>query len=93
MPRCSSPTSTPALCRFVWLGTHKTFDAFTFAFEQTEHGWFQAHAYKFDDKTSTFIVETPQDVWEAHGLQDMDAGRGGGLLRDACSPSIWTAMR
>ena len=36
-------------CRFVWLGTHKTFDAFTFAFEQTEHGWFQAHVYKFDD--------------------------------------------
>jgi anthraniloyl-CoA monooxygenase len=51
-------------CRFVWLGTHKTFDAFTFAFEQTEHGWFQAHAYKFDDETSTFIVETPQAVWE-----------------------------
>ena len=24
-------------CRFVWLGTHQTFDAFTFAFEQTEH--------------------------------------------------------
>jgi anthraniloyl-CoA monooxygenase len=59
-------------CRFVWLGTHKSFDAFTFAFEQTEHGWFQAHAYKFDDKTSTFIVETPQQVWEAHGLQNME---------------------
>jgi len=59
-------------CRFVWLGTRKTFDAFTFAFEQTEHGWFQAHAYKFDDHTSTFIVETPQQVWEAHGLQHMD---------------------
>ncbi len=59
-------------CRFVWLGTHKTFDAFTFAFEQTEHGWFQAHAYKFDDTTSTFIVETPQEVWQAHGLQNMD---------------------
>jgi len=59
-------------CRFVWLGTHKTFDAFTFAFEQTEHGWFQAHAYKFDDQTSTFIVETPQEVWEAHGMQDME---------------------
>jgi anthraniloyl-CoA monooxygenase len=35
-------------CRFVWLGTHKLFDAFTFAFEETEHGWFQAHAYQFD---------------------------------------------
>jgi len=23
-------------CRFVWLGTHKLFDAFTFAFEKTE---------------------------------------------------------
>ena len=47
-------------CRFVWLGTHKLFDAFTFAFEETEHGWFQAHAYRFDDDTSTFIVETPR---------------------------------
>ena len=58
-------------CRFVWLGTKKTFDAFTFAFEQTEHGWFQAHAYKFDDSTSTFIVETPEEVWKAHGLDTM----------------------
>ena len=59
-------------CRFVWLGTHKTFDAFTFAFEQTEHGWFQAHAYKFDGDTSTFIVETPEAVWKAHGLDAME---------------------
>ena len=44
-------------CRFVWFGTHKLFDAFTFAFEKTEHGWFQAHAYRYDDNTSTFIVE------------------------------------
>ncbi len=58
-------------CRFVWLGTKKTFDAFTFAFEKTEHGWFQAHAYKFDDQTSTFIVETPEEVWKAHGLDTM----------------------
>ncbi|UJW79931.1 bifunctional salicylyl-CoA 5-hydroxylase/oxidoreductase [Hydrogenophaga sp. SL48] len=63
-------------CRFVWLGTRKTFDAFTFAFEQTEHGWFQAHAYKFDDETSTFIVETPEDVWKAHGIEDMSQEDG-----------------
>ncbi|MEJ8824422.1 bifunctional salicylyl-CoA 5-hydroxylase/oxidoreductase [Variovorax humicola] len=59
-------------CRFVWLGTKKKFDAFTFAFEKTEHGWFQAHAYQFDADTSTFIVETPQEVWEAHGLDKME---------------------
>ncbi|MGE3349205.1 MAG: bifunctional salicylyl-CoA 5-hydroxylase/oxidoreductase [Ramlibacter sp.] len=58
-------------CRFVWLGTHKTFDAFTFAFEQTEHGWFQAHAYKFNEDTSTFIVEAPESVWKAQGLDTM----------------------
>ena len=59
-------------CRFVWLGTKKRFDAFTFAFEQTEHGWFQAHAYQFDEDTSTFIVETPEEVWKAHGMDQMD---------------------
>ena len=63
-------------CRFVWLGTKKTFDAFTFAFEQTEHGWFAAHAYKFDADTSTFIVETPQAVWKAHGLDAMSQEDG-----------------
>ena len=63
-------------CRFVWLGTKKTFDAFTFAFEQTEHGWFAAHAYQFDDTTSTFIVETPEAVWKAHGLDQMSQEDG-----------------
>jgi anthraniloyl-CoA monooxygenase len=59
-------------CRFVWLGTNKLFEAFTFAFEETEWGWFQAHAYRFDDNTSTFIVETPERVWRAAGLETME---------------------
>jgi anthraniloyl-CoA monooxygenase len=63
-------------CRFVWLGTHQTFDAFTFAFEQTAHGWFTAHAYQFDATTSTFIVETPEAVWKAHGLDQMSQAEG-----------------
>ncbi len=58
-------------CRFVWHGTRKLFDAFTFAFEETEWGWFQAHAYRFDDETSTFIVEAPERVWRAAGLETM----------------------
>jgi anthraniloyl-CoA monooxygenase len=70
------PDIDTRLCRFVWLGTKKTFDAFTFAFEQTEHGWFQAHAYKFDDETSTFIVETPEHVWKAHGIDEMSQDEG-----------------
>jgi anthraniloyl-CoA monooxygenase len=70
------PDIDTRLCRFVWLGTKKTFDAFTFAFVQTEHGWFQAHAYQFDRETSTFIVETPEAVWKAHGLDTMSQEEG-----------------
>jgi len=59
--------------RFIWLGTKRLYDAFTFLFEKTEHGWFQAHIYKFDDTTSTFIVECPEHVWKAHGLDQANA--------------------
>ncbi|MBK6592528.1 MAG: bifunctional salicylyl-CoA 5-hydroxylase/oxidoreductase [Burkholderiales bacterium] len=58
--------------RFIWLGTHKQYDAFTFLFEKTEHGWFQAHIYKFDENTTTFIVECPEHVWQAHRLDLAD---------------------
>ena len=60
-------------CRYTWLGTPRTFDAFTFDFVETEHGWFQAHAYQFDEGMSTFIVEAPQEVWERAGFDRMDA--------------------
>src|SRR5881394_2434156 len=63
-------------CSFVWLGTHKLFDAFTFAFEKTEWGWFQAHAYRFDDETSTFIVEAPEEVWQKAGIDRMEKEEG-----------------
>ena len=57
--------------KFVWLGTHKTFEAFTFAFEQTEHGWIWAHAYQFDKDASTFIVECSEATWRAAGFDRM----------------------
>jgi anthraniloyl-CoA monooxygenase len=70
-PEAFRPDVDSRRCRFVWLGTKKRFDAFTFAFEETEHGWFQAHIYQFDGDTSTFIVETPEDVWRRAGLDRM----------------------
>lgn len=59
-------------CRFIWLGTRQRFPAFTFAFEQTEHGWFQIHAYQFSGDLSTVIVETREETWRAHGLDKFD---------------------
>ena len=66
------PDIDTRLCKFVWLGTHQTFnDAFTFIFEKTAHGWVWAHAYQFDDQTATFIVECAQHTWDALGFADM----------------------
>jgi anthraniloyl-CoA monooxygenase len=58
--------------KFFWFGTTKQFDAFTFAFEQTEAGWVWAHAYRFDDQLSTFIVEMAPDTWAGLGFDKMD---------------------
>jgi anthraniloyl-CoA monooxygenase len=63
-------------CRFVWLGTNKVFEAFNFIFVQTEHGWFQAHAYRFEEGLSTFIVETTEASWRASGLDRMTQEEG-----------------
>src|SRR6478735_2318538 len=58
--------------KFVWLGTSKAFEAFTFAFEETEHGWIWAHAYRFAPDCSTFIVECSEETWRAFGFDRMD---------------------
>ncbi|HEX8579622.1 MAG TPA: bifunctional salicylyl-CoA 5-hydroxylase/oxidoreductase, partial [Allosphingosinicella sp.] len=58
--------------RFYWFGTEKVFDAFTFAFEETEAGWVWAHAYRFDDNRSTFIVEMAPETWAGLGLDRME---------------------
>jgi len=58
-------------CRFIWLGTRRKLDAFTFAFRQTPWGWFNLHAYRFDEEWSTFIVETPEKTWLKAGIDRM----------------------
>ncbi len=60
------------LCKFIWLGTHQKFDdAFTFIFEETEHGWVWVHAYQFNDDTATVIVECSQKTWDNFGFEQM----------------------
>jgi anthraniloyl-CoA monooxygenase len=59
-------------CRFIWLGTRMKLNAFTFAFKQTEWGWFNLHAYQFNEEWATFIVETPEETWLKAGLDQME---------------------
>ena len=59
-------------CKYIWLGTQQGFqDAFTFIFEETEHGWIWAHAYQFDAHTATFIVECSEATWRRFGFETM----------------------
>jgi anthraniloyl-CoA monooxygenase len=59
-------------CRFSWLGVDLRLPSFTFIFKQNEHGLFQAHAYPFDERTSTFIVECREETWRRAGLDQAD---------------------
>jgi anthraniloyl-CoA monooxygenase len=61
--------------RYVWLGTTRLFDAFTFLFVDRPggiDGVYQAHAYRFDERHSAFIVECDEASWRAAGLDRLD---------------------
>jgi anthraniloyl-CoA monooxygenase len=59
--------------KFIWLGTTLRLDAFTFIFIRDDRGVYQAHAYRFDDDLSTFIVECDAASWGAAGFDRMNA--------------------
>jgi anthraniloyl-CoA monooxygenase len=54
--------------KFIWLGTTRRFDAFTFYFKEDAHGLWRVHAYRFDETHATFIVETTEATWTKAGL-------------------------
>jgi anthraniloyl-CoA monooxygenase len=58
--------------KYIWLGTKQSFDAFTFAFVETPHGWIWAHAYQFEPGASTFIVECTEATWRGLGFDRLD---------------------
>jgi anthraniloyl-CoA monooxygenase len=50
--------------RYLWLGTDRVFEAFTFDVRETPHGVIQLHGYPYSTTASTVIVEMHGDVWE-----------------------------
>jgi anthraniloyl-CoA monooxygenase len=67
------PSIDVRTAKYIWLGTDLKFDAFTFYFLQDARGVFQAHCYRFDKNTSTFIVECDEKSWRSAGFDRMDA--------------------
>jgi anthraniloyl-CoA monooxygenase len=54
--------------KYVWLGTNQLFHGLTLTFRENEAGHFIAHSYKFDETTSTFIVECDESTWQGAGF-------------------------
>jgi anthraniloyl-CoA monooxygenase len=66
--------------KYLWLGTYRVFDAFTYAFEQTPAGWIWLHAYYLDAERSTCIVECSPETWEGLGFDALGADQSIRLL-------------
>lgn len=54
--------------RFCWLATTKPLDDFSFIFRHNEHGWWWVHAYRYEEGTTTWIVECTDKTWRSAGL-------------------------
>lgn len=66
--------------KYLWLGAHKQFDAFTYVFEQTPAGWIWLHAYYLDAGRSTCIVECSPETWAGLGFHELGVEQSISLL-------------
>jgi anthraniloyl-CoA monooxygenase len=70
-----SPQFQPSLSirsnKYIWYGTRQLFHGLTLTFRENAVGVFAAHSYKFDKRTSTFIVECDEETWNTAGFDGM----------------------
>ena len=55
--------------RFVWMGSTKPLDAFTYFFRNTPYGMIVAHAYQYEKGMSTWIFECSDATWKNAGFE------------------------
>ncbi|MCA2220838.1 FAD-dependent monooxygenase [Nonomuraea aurantiaca] len=61
---------------YIWLGTTKIFESFTFAFVETEHGWIWYYGYGFGKDHSTCVIECSPETWRGLGLDQANEADG-----------------
>ena len=76
--------------KFVWLGSTRPFDAFTFFFRETEHGVFIAHCYQYEQGHSTWVIETDPETWSRAGLAADERSGVRALSWSMSSRRSWT---
>ncbi len=58
--------------RFVWMGSTRPLDAFTYFFRTTPYGTFVAHTYQYEEGMSTWIFECTDNTWKNAGFTIVD---------------------
>ncbi len=54
--------------RFAWMGSTRSFDAFTFFFKELPEGIFIAHCYQYEPGASTWVLEMEPETFARTGL-------------------------
>lgn len=82
------PTLSIRPNRYIWYGTPQLFHGLTLTFRESDAGVFAAHSYKFNQSTSTFIVECDQQTWETAGFAAMSDEQTRTYLASVFAPDL-----
>lgn len=74
--------------KYIWYGTNQLFHGLTLIFREDAAGVFAAHSYKFDQRTSTFIVECDQRTWSQAGFSAMSDEQTRSYLERVFAPDL-----
>ncbi len=74
--------------KYIWYGTEQLFLGLTLTFRETPAGVFAAHSYKFDQTTSTFIVECDPDTWANAGFGNLTDEETRAQLAEVFAPDL-----
>ncbi|MBA3355615.1 MAG: FAD-dependent monooxygenase [Pyrinomonadaceae bacterium] len=82
------PTLSVRSNRYIWYGTNQLFHGLTLTFRENEAGIFSAHSYKFNQTTSTFIVECDPQTWEQAELTTMNEADTRSYIEQVFAPDL-----
>ena len=74
--------------RYIWYGTNQLFHGLTLTFRENEAGVFAAHSYKFNQTTSTFIIECDQHTWNQAGFATLNDKETREYLEKVFAPDL-----
>lgn len=74
--------------RYIWYGTNRLFHGLTLTFRENGDGVFAAHSYKFNQTTSTFIIECDQETWKNAGFSVKNDDETRGYLESVFEPDL-----